>query len=99
MAQSVKCPTPNFSSGHDLTVVRSSPALGSTLSMEAAYDSLSLSSSLTPAHPSPPLARSLLLSKINKIKKRTQLQKDVLLPCLVTSELADVLAQDLALSG
>ena len=95
MAQSVKCPTPNFSSGHDLTVVRSSPALG----MEAAYDSLSLSSSLTPAHPSPPLARSLLLSKINKIKKRTQLQKDVLLPCLVTSELADVLAQDLALSG
>ena len=97
MAQSVKCPTPNFSSGHDLTVVRSSPALG----MEAAYASLSLSSSLTltPAHPSPPLARSLLLSKINKIKKRTQLQKDVLLPCLVTSELADVLAQDLALPG
>ena len=98
MAQLVKCPTPNFSSGHDLTVVRSSPALGSTLSMEAAYDSLSLSSSLTPAHPSPPLARSLLLSKINKIK-RTQLQKDVLLPCLVTSELVDVLAQDLALPG
>ena len=36
VAQSVKCPTPGFGSGHDLRAVRSSPALGSVLSGEAA---------------------------------------------------------------
>ena len=36
VSQLVKCPTLDFSSGHDLTVVRSSPTLGSALSMEPA---------------------------------------------------------------
>ena len=40
MAQSVEHPTPGFGSGHDLTVMRSSPRLGSTL-MELAWGSLS----------------------------------------------------------
>lgn len=35
MAQSIKHPTPGFDSGHDLKVVRLSPALGSILSMES----------------------------------------------------------------
>ena len=42
VAQSIKHPTLDFSSGHDLTVVRLSPTLSSTLSMESAWDSLSL---------------------------------------------------------
>ena len=42
MAQSVKCLTVDVSSGCDLMVVRSSPALGSALGMETAWDSLSL---------------------------------------------------------
>ena len=36
MAQLVKRPTLDFNSGHDLTVMRSSPALGSVLGVEAA---------------------------------------------------------------
>ena len=43
-AQSVECPTLDFSLGHDPRVVRSSLALGnSTLSAEPIWDSLSLS--------------------------------------------------------
>lgn len=36
MAQSVKHAIANFGSGHDLRVVRSSPTMGSTLSVESA---------------------------------------------------------------
>ena len=36
VAQSVKPPTLDFSSGHDLRVVRLSPTLGSVLGMETA---------------------------------------------------------------
>ena len=36
VAQLVEQPTLDFSSGHDLRVARSSPTLGSTLSMESA---------------------------------------------------------------
>ena len=46
VAQLVKGWTFDFGSGHDLTVVRSSPALGSLLSMEPAWDSPSPSPSL-----------------------------------------------------
>jgi len=35
VAQSFKCPTLDFGSGHDLRVVRSSPALGSALGIES----------------------------------------------------------------
>ena len=45
VAQLVKCPTLGFHSGHDPRVMGSSPALGSTLSTEPAW--VSLSSSLT----------------------------------------------------
>ena len=41
MAQSVKHPTLDFSSGHDLTVMRLSPAFGPVLRVEPAWDSLS----------------------------------------------------------
>ena len=34
MAQLIKCPTLNFGSGHDLTVMGWGPALGSTLGVE-----------------------------------------------------------------
>ena len=47
MVQSVKCLTLDFGSGHDLTIVGLSPALGSALSMEPAWNSLSLSLSLS----------------------------------------------------
>ena len=41
MVQLVKCPTLDFSSGHDLIrVVGSSSALGSMLGVETAYDFL-----------------------------------------------------------
>ena len=36
VAQSAKCPTLNFGSGHDLRVVRSSPMSGSALGVEPA---------------------------------------------------------------
>ena len=45
---SVKHPIPDFSSSHDLKVVRSSPMLSSTLGMEPAEYSLSPSSSAPP---------------------------------------------------
>jgi len=41
VAQSVEHLTLDFGSCHDLRVVRSSPASGSALSMEPAWDSLS----------------------------------------------------------
>lgn len=43
MAQSIKCMTPDFGSGHVLGVARSNSGLGSALSAEFASDSLSLS--------------------------------------------------------
>ena len=58
VAQSVKHLTLDLSSGHDLRVVRSSPGLGSVLSMEPAYDSLPLSAPLPLMH-----ALSLSLKK------------------------------------
>ena len=39
MVQSVERPTLDFGLGHDLTVLRSSPELGSELGMEPAWDS------------------------------------------------------------
>uniref|UniRef100_A0A452QJC0 SLP adaptor and CSK interacting membrane protein n=1 Tax=Ursus americanus TaxID=9643 RepID=A0A452QJC0_URSAM len=52
-AQSVKHPTFDFSSGHDLGVLGSSPTLGSLLNVESACPSPSLFS------PPPPLSLSL----------------------------------------
>jgi len=49
VAQSFKHPTLGFGSGHDLEAVRSSPAWGSALSVESAWDSLPLSLTLPPA--------------------------------------------------
>ena len=49
VAQSVERLTLDFSSGHDLRVMGSSPALGSVLSMEPAWNSLSPLCS-APAH-------------------------------------------------
>ena len=43
MAQLIKCLTLDCGSGHDLTVMRWSPASGSGLDMETAYNCLSLS--------------------------------------------------------
>ena len=65
MAQSVKHPTPDFGSGHDLTVPEIEPRLGlHTNSAKPAWDCLSL-----PLSALPPLAHaralSLSLSKIN----------------------------------
>lgn len=39
----VKCPTLDFSSGHDLRVVGLSPTSGSVLGLEPAWDSFSFS--------------------------------------------------------
>ena len=47
MAQLVRHPALDFSSGHDLRVVRLNLTSGSTLSRESACDSLSLSPSAT----------------------------------------------------
>ena len=55
VAQWVKLPTLDFSSGHDLRVVRLSPMLGSVLSAESACPSTT--SAPPPDH---------MLSKINK---------------------------------
>ena len=41
-AQLVKCPTPDFGSGHDLRIMRSRPESGSVPSTESAWLSLSL---------------------------------------------------------
>ena len=48
MAQLVKCLTLDITLGHDPRVVELSPALGSMLSMDLAWDSLSLSLSAPP---------------------------------------------------
>ena len=67
MAQSVKCLSPDFSSGRDLRVMGSSPKLGSMLSMDSLKIlsvSLSLSLLLSPAR-----ADALKLKKKKKKKK------------------------------
>ena len=61
MAQSVKWPTLDFSSDHGLRVVGSNPTLGSVLSMEPAWDSLSLSPAL-------PLTPLMCLGSFSKSK-------------------------------
>ena len=61
MAQPVKCPTLDFSSGHDLRVVRS----GTMLSTESAWDSFP---SPSPSSSAPP--PTYILSKINILKKK-----------------------------
>ena len=43
VAQLLTCSTLDFGSGHDLTVVESSPMSGSVLGVQPAWDSLSLS--------------------------------------------------------
>ena len=63
VVQSVKCPILNFSSGHDLTVMGSSPTLGSAQGMESAWDSLSLLLLL-------PCLHYLSKNNINKFLKR-----------------------------
>ena len=50
MAQSVEGLTLDFGAGHDPRVVGLSLALGPALSVGSAYDSLSLSLPLLPAH-------------------------------------------------
>lgn len=68
-AQVVERPTPDLSSGSDLSVVRWSPRLGSTWSMESTRDSLLVFLPLphTPPHPTPSYtcAHTLSLSKKN----------------------------------
>ena len=59
VAQPVECLILDFSSGHDPRVVGSSPASGPVLSVEPAWDFLSLSSA--------PLPYSFSLSKIKSI--------------------------------
>jgi len=59
VAQSFKHPTLDFSPGPDLRVMRSSPELGSALSGESAWDSLSLCPS--------PCSYTLSFSKINNL--------------------------------
>ena len=59
VAQSVKHPTLNFSSAHDLIVMRPSPSSGSVLRLEPGWDSLSLS-----LCPSPLLVHTVSLCKI-----------------------------------
>ena len=67
VAPSVKCPTLDFSSGHDLTVGEIEPHVGLFAhSMEPAWDSVSLPLTLCP---SCALSLSLSLSKINKLIK------------------------------
>ena len=63
VAQSVKRPTLDFCSGHDLTIMESSPTLGSVLGVGLAWDSLSLSA--------PPLI-TLSLSKLTNKQKQNK---------------------------
>lgn len=58
MAQSVERPTLDFDSGDDVGVLGLSPVLGSTFSLEFAWDSLSLSA--------PPPARMSMCALSNK---------------------------------
>ena len=70
MAQSVKCPTLDFGSGHDLMVHGFKPRVGlCTDSIEPAWDSLSPSVSL---YPSPICTLSLK----NKLKKKKEITND-----------------------
>ena len=62
MAQSVRCRTLDFSSGHDLRIIRSSPSLASALGMEQAWDALS---SFPTAPHIPSLSLSLKIKNIN----------------------------------
>ena len=65
VAQSVKCPTLGFSSGHDLMVCETEPCIGlCAVSVEPAWDSLSRSLFLS-LFPFP--AHSLILSRCLKI--------------------------------
>ena len=66
MAQSVKRPTLDFSSDHDLTVMGWSPELGSVLILQSLLGILFLSLLLS-------LSLSLSLSKINKLKKKKRM--------------------------
>ena len=66
VAQSVKCPTLGFSSGHDLTLMRSSPTSGSALAGRSLLGVLS--SSLSPP---PTLIVSLSSSLSLKIRNYT----------------------------
>ena len=63
VAQSVKCATLDFSSGHDPRVMGSSSASGSVLSVGPAWDSLPPSLSLGPS----PTGTHVLSLKINKL--------------------------------
>ena len=67
MVQSVECPSLDLTSGHDLRVVRSSPASGSVLSIESAGYSLPL------VFPLFSLSLSVLISQsINHTHKKPQ---------------------------
>ena len=54
MAQLVKCPTLDFSSSHDLTVMRSSPKSGSALGVKSLLKILSPSPIACALSPLPP---------------------------------------------
>ena len=71
----VKHPTLGFSSGHDLRVKRLSPVTGSVLSMEPAWDSLSLPLPPPMSLPllMPALCLSFSLSQKNKIFKKEKI--------------------------
>ena len=74
VAQLVKHPIPDFSSGHDFTIVRSSPT--SRDSAEPAWDSLSPSLYLSPAHAlSLSLSVSLSLSLSLSLKRKHLFKK------------------------
>ena len=81
VALSVECPTLDFHSSHDPRVVGSSPASDSMLSVEPAWDSLSLIVSLSlslslslPLPLSPAHACSLLLKKKIEISFKSFLE-------------------------
>ena len=61
VAQSLKCPTLDFSSGHDLTVMRLSSTLGSVMTVQSLLGILSLPLPLPLPHlyVHMPLSRSL----------------------------------------
>ena len=73
MARSVEYPTLDFDSRRDPKVVGLSPVLGSTLNVEAAWHSLSLS-----LCPSPPLVLSLSLKHKKKFQKNTLIKNDTI---------------------
>ena len=70
VAQSVECPTLGFGSGHGARVMGSSPKSGSALRLEPAWDSLSLSFSLSlPVSPTRALSLSLSPLSQKKLKR------------------------------